>query len=146
MWNIPVARMKMRSAHTVPLTDDVLALLASLPRFDRGDHLFSATFGVTPVNGFSKAKRRIDAAMGKTAPWVLHDIRRTMRTHLSALPIPDSVRELTIGHLKAGLHRVYDQHAYLDEKRHALELWSARLRDILQPAPANVVKLAKARR
>jgi hypothetical protein len=30
--------------------------------------------------------------------WTFHDIRRTMRTHLSALPIPDLVRELVIGH------------------------------------------------
>ena len=155
VWNVPVARMKMKAAHTVPLTDDVLALLKGLPRFDRGDHVFSTTFGLTPVNGFSKAKRAIDTAMleelnkmdpkAKLVPWVLHDIRRSMRTHLSALPVPDLVRELVIGHLKRGLHRIYDQHAYLDEKRHALELWSARLRDILTPPPANVIKIREAR-
>jgi integrase len=151
VWNIPVLRMKAKAAHTVPLTDDVLALLKELPRFDRGDHLFSTTFGLTPVNGFSKAKRAIDTVMleelkkidpkAKLVPWVLHDVRRSMRTHLSALPVPDMVRELIIGHTQKGLHKIYDQHSYLDEKRHALELWSARLRDILTPPPANVVKL-----
>ena len=50
-------------------------------------------------------------------PWIIHDIRRTMRTGLSALPVPDLVRELVIAHTKPGLHKVYDQHAYLDEKR-----------------------------
>jgi hypothetical protein len=116
-----------------------------LPRFDRGDHVFSTTFGVKPVNGFSKAKQAIDAEMPKMPGWVLHDIRRTVRTHLSALPVPDLVRELVIGHTKPGLHKVYDQHAYVAEKRHALELWSARLRDILTPAPANVVKMRRGR-
>ena len=75
---------------------------------------------------------------------VLHDIRRTMRTHLSALPITDRVRELVIAHAQPGLHKVYDQHAYLEpEKRHALELWAARLPDsIVAPAQgANVVAL-----
>ena len=67
-------------------------------------------------------------------PWVIHDVRRTMRTGLSALPVPDLVRELVIAHTKPGLHKVYDQHAYLDEKRRALDLWTARLRDILKPA------------
>jgi hypothetical protein len=75
------------------------------------------------------------------APWVIHDIRRTMRTGLSALPIPDLVRELVIAHTKPGLHKVYDQHAYLDKKRDALERWDARLRDIIQPPPANVVAI-----
>jgi hypothetical protein len=64
-----------------------------------------------------------------------------VRTGLWALPVPDLVRELVIAHTKPGLHKVYDQHIYLDEKRHALELWAGRLRDIVQPVPANVVKL-----
>jgi hypothetical protein len=82
---------------------------------------------------------------GKLSPFVLHDIRRSMRTGLSALPVPDLVRELVIGHTKPGLHRVYDQYAYVDEKRHALELWAKRLRDIVTPPPPNVVELARAR-
>jgi hypothetical protein len=69
-----------------------------------------------------------------------------VRTALSAMPVPDLVRELVIGQTKPGLHKVYDQHAYLDEKRHALELWAARLREIVTPPPANVVKLRRGRR
>jgi hypothetical protein len=42
------------------------------------------------------------------------------------------------------LHRVYDQHAYAAEKRHALELWAARLRNIVVPPPPNVVELTRA--
>lgn len=64
-----------------------------------------------------------------------------MRTGLSALPIPDLVRELVIGHTRPNLHKVYDQYAYLDEKRRALELWASRLRSIVEPAPARVVPL-----
>src|SRR5450759_2714817 len=118
-------------------------------RHPRRNYLFSTTMGARPVSGFSKTKQRLDKEMltelGNLEPWVIHDIRRTMRTGLSALPVPDLVRELVIGHTKPGLHKVYDQHAYIDEKRHALELWAARLHDIVQPAPANVVKLARKR-
>jgi integrase len=136
LWTIPAERMKADAAHVVPLSDDVLAILHDLPRFKSGDCLFSATFGKTPVNGFSKAKSRLDAAMaaelGKAVPpFVIHDIRRTMRTGLSALPVPDLIRELVIAHTKPGLHKVYDQHAYAAEKRHALELWARRLRSII---------------
>jgi integrase len=141
LWTIPAERMKGDAVHVVPLTDDVIAILQALPRFKKGDYVFSTMYGAKPVNGFSKAKARLDAAMGTPEPFVIHDIRRTMRTELSALPIPDRVRELVIAHAPPGLHKVYDQYAYLDEKRHALELWAARLRNIVTPLPANVVVL-----
>jgi hypothetical protein len=50
------------------------------------------------------------------------------------LPVPegDLVRELVIAHAKPGLHKVYDQFAYLGEKRKALELWAAKLKSILE--------------
>ena len=48
---------------------------------------------------------------------------------------------MVIGHARKGLARVYDQHQYLDEMREALELWAGRLRDIVTPPPANVVKM-----
>jgi hypothetical protein len=41
------------------------------------------------------------------------------------------------------LHKVYDQYAYLDEKRYALDAWAARLRDIVEPPKANVVELKR---
>jgi integrase len=159
LWTIPAERMKADAAHVVPLSDDVIAILRSLPSFRRGDYLFSTTFGEKPVNGFSKAKERLDRRMlrswralgrvrgedrrqARIEPWVIHDIRRTMRTGLSTLPVPDLVRELVIAHTKPGLHKVYDQHAYLDEKRRALDLWAARLRSIVEPAPAaNVIQM-----
>jgi integrase len=152
LWVIPAERMKADAAHVVPLTDDAIEILRSLPRFTKGDHLFSTTFGVTHVTAFSKAKTRLDKMMaaeldGEIKPFVIHDVRRTMRTGLSALPVPDLVRELVIGHTKPGLHRVYDQHAYLAEKRHALELWAARLREIItSKRPAKVVALRGAAR
>jgi len=51
--------------------------------------------------------------------------------------VPDLVRELVIAHSKPGLHKVYDQFAYLDEKRAALTAWEARLRSIVTPPPAS---------
>jgi integrase len=136
IWRIPAERMKAKAAHVLPLTSDAVRILEKLLPFDRGDFLFSTTFGKKPVSGFSKAKVRLEALMTAelkrpVEPFVIHDIRRTMRTGLSALPIPDLVRELVIAHSKPGLHKVYDQHAYFDEKRHALELWQARVREIV---------------
>jgi integrase len=135
LWTIPADRMKGKEArtHEVPLAPDTLALLKSLPRF-KGDYVFTTTDGAKPVNGFSKAKERIDK-LSEVKGWIFHDLRRTARTHFSALPVPDMVRELVIAHAQPALHQVYDQHSYRDEKRECLTLWEARLRGILAPKP-----------
>jgi integrase len=151
LWLIPAARMKSDAGHAVPLAPDVVELLQSLPRFSKGDFLFTSSYGIRAATGFTKAKRKLDARMlaelKTLPPFVIHDIRRTMRTGLSSLPgVSDLVRELVIAHTRPGMHRVYDQFAYLDEKRHALELWSQRLRNIVTPSPANVIEIAKGRR
>jgi len=148
LWTIPAERYKTASPHVVPLSDDAIAILDKLPHFKSGDYMFTTTFGVRPFGGFSKLKARLDKLMeGKVAgPWILHDIRKTVRTQLSALPVADNVRELVIGHAQPGLHAVYDQHSYINEKRRALELWAARLRDIVSPPPpADVLPMRKKR-
>jgi integrase len=137
LWTIPARRMKAGAAHEVPLSNDALTLLRCLPRGKGGEFVFSSSDGVRPIQRFSAEKERLDAAMrrelgGKLDAFVVHDIRRSMRTALSAIPnITDLVRELVIGHSKPELHKVYDQHAYRDEKRHALDAWAAQLRDIV---------------
>jgi integrase len=136
LLTIPASRMKGKDSrtHEVPLAPDALALLKSLPRFSKGDYVFTTTAGKKPVNGFSQAKERINKLSNVTG-WVFHDLRRTMRTHLSALPVQDMVRELVIAHAQPGLHKVYDQHSYRDEKRECLMLWEARLNSLLNPKP-----------
>jgi integrase len=155
LWTIPKERMKSDAAHVVPLAPMAAEIFKSLPTLTQGPHLFTTTLGAKPVNGFSKAKARLDALMRDEIKriaeaegedpssvtlknWVIHDLRRTGRTHLSALPVPDLVRELVIAHRKPGLHRVYDQYAYIDEKRRALDLWENQLRGIVEPVSYNV--------
>jgi integrase len=142
LWVIPPERMKGDAAHEVPLAPAAVAILKSLPRW-RGDFVFSTTGGERPISGFSKMKLKIDAAIAEPiAPWRFHDLRRTMRTGLGALPIPNNV---AIAHAQPGLHRVYDLHGYREEKRRAFELWASRLAEIVEPGePSNVVKLKTA--
>jgi integrase len=145
IWTVPPERFKSNASHLVPLSDGAVAILEALPRFTKGDHLFTTTYGEKPISGFSKGKDRLDKLMTEhlgsaPSPWVIHDIRRTVRTRLASLRVPDLVAEMVIGHGRKGLQRVYDQHRYVDEMREALELWAARLRDIVTP-PNNVVRM-----
>jgi integrase len=148
-WTIPAARFKSDSEHVVPLTPDMVALLTALPQFCSGDLLFSTTFGNKPVNGFSKCTTRLQRLMreelgGELQPFTIHDLRRTVRTRLSELRVPEHIAEAVIGHAKRGLARVYNQHRYRGEIREALEQWNARLRAIAHPPAANVVVMRSA--
>lgn len=161
VWVIPAARMKGKNSkakpHAVPLTPDMLHILESLPLFAGADFLFSYT-GRVPAAMSAEVKDAIDKRMARTLkalarqrgddpvelqPWRNHDIRRTVRTSLSSLKIPDEVAEAVMGHARPGIKAVYDLHHYLPEKRDALERWGSKLRSIVEPAPteSNVVKL-----
>jgi integrase len=153
VWVIPAARMKKTRSGAkpfmVPLTVAMMDVLQDkdFPHFNSGDCLFSFTFGKTPVqpHSFSNVKEQLDTLMreeldGSLSDFVNHDIRRTVRSHLSALRIAEEVREAVLAHTRGGIKRVYDQHDYLAEKLEALTLWNARLRSIVDPPPANVVK------
>jgi integrase len=126
LWVIPTARMKMKMAHTVPLVPEVRALLAELPRFGDNDLVFGRRIG-----GFHYIKRKLDVLMPGVPPFVLHDIRRSVRTGLSALRIPAETAERTIGHGPTGLQRVYDRHDFLVEKTQALLAWATHLMRIV---------------
>ncbi|MGH6865573.1 MAG: tyrosine-type recombinase/integrase [Methyloceanibacter sp.] len=149
-WTVPSERFKSKSTHLVPLSDSAVALLKSLPVHNKGKYVFTTSFGLKPVTGFTRAKERIDKIMTEElgeafAPFRLHDIRRTVRTRLAGLRIADEVAEMIIGHGRKGIQRVYDLHQYETEMREALELWAARLRSIVTPPPDNLVRLLKER-
>jgi integrase len=163
-WTIPAERMKGKNSkakpHKVPLTPQMLALLEELPQFVGGDYLFSHTAGKSPAVISSDIKKALDARMLRTLralaktrgddpavlelkPWVNHDLRRSVRSGLSPLKVPEEVREAVLAHVRPGIKKNYDVHEYFDEKRDALVQWGARLRSIVEPAPveSNVVKL-----
>jgi integrase len=153
-WLIPAARMKGKKSkarpHLVPLTDDMLGIINGLPRFDGGEFLFSRSRGKAPVNFGAKIKRKLDDAMlaelGKLSAWVNHDIRRSVKTNMSALRIPPVVSEAVLAHVQPGIAARYDVHDYRAEKLEALTAWGARLRQIVDPesTPSNVLRLPRA--
>jgi integrase len=152
VWTVPAARMKKTGSeakpHMVPLTDAMLEVLETLPRFPNGKFLFSSRNGMQPIKAvyFGGPKIKLDRLMqqmlGNEPPaWTNHDIRRTVRTKLSALRIPEEVREAVLAHARPGIKGHYDMHHYLDEKRDALTLWATKLRDIVEPSQSVVVEL-----
>jgi integrase len=133
---VPAAFFKGGRPHIVPLCDEAWSILQSLPRWTKGDFIFTTTSGLRPVNGFSKGKELLDRglvaelkAAGVAAkdvePWVVHDIRRTVRSGLSRLGVDVITAELVIGHKLKGIVGVYDRYERLSERRQALSQWAS---------------------
>ena len=66
--------------------------------------------------------------------WVNHDLRRVVRSGLSALRVPHNVAEAVLAHRPPGIVGTYNLHEYEDEKAEALEKWAQRLAIHRQPA------------
>jgi integrase len=129
-WVIPPAKFKADRAHLMPLADETLALFETMPKFG-GPFLLTTTGGKRPIGGFADIKTSIDAASGVSG-WVFHDIRRSVRTRLSALGVNADVAELCLGHRVGGaIRQTYDVHQFHDERRAAFDLWARTLRSII---------------
>jgi integrase len=139
---VPAERFKMNSQHVIHLSDDAMEILSALPRWSGGDYVFSTLNGAQPVRGFgSRAKANLNHTMG-VSDWVIHDLRRVVRSRLAELRVVEHVAEMVIGHSRRGLQRVYDQYRYKTEIAEALQAWARHLRAIVRPPPRqNVVPL-----
>ena len=141
IWIIPGHRTKNGVEHECPLSSLAIQEIKTVPRFTAGDFVFTTQFGRRAISGFSKAKMRLDRYSGVTG-WRIHDIRRTVRTGLAELGVPEIVGEKCLNHVERNmLVKTYNRHAYLDEKRDALERWAGHVRDIVRPPPENVVRM-----
>ena len=156
VWTLPRHKAKNDRVHEVQLSEAASDVLRSLPRI--GNSLVFSTTGETAVSGFSKSKRRLDAAMlkakreelgarkGDAIPgWTLHDFRRTAATGMARMNIPPHVVDKILNHVSGtirGVAAVYNRFAYLDERRAALEAWGRYLTSA-QPAKSNGLHLRK---
>jgi integrase len=136
-------RTKSSAAHILPLGTTALKIVTRrMADTDRGqEYLFGRE-----LRGFGKVSKRITQGCEH---FTIHDLRRTMRTRLASLRVPEHIAEAAIGHAKKGLQRVYNQYAYADELREAFERYDELVRGIVetpraqQPAPLQATTLAK---
>nr|WP_037460720.1 site-specific integrase [Sinorhizobium fredii] len=141
-WTIPEERTKNGKEHVVPLSALVLQIIQALPKV--GKQFLLSTTGETPVSGFSRAKKIVDAEMlalvkNEAAergldpdkvmlePWTFHDLRRTAASGMARLGFPVHVVEAVINHKSGtikGVAAIYNRYEYLEEKRQALTAWA----------------------
>jgi integrase len=143
LWTLPAVRTKNCREHEVPLSRHAVALLP--PRREGRALVFGQ--GKGGFSGFSRAKARLDKAAGLAMPWVLHDIRRSLVTHMNELGIDPHVIEAVVNHVsgaRGGIAGRYNFAAYREQKRVALQRWADWVAAVVEGrAPAgNVVAFA----
>lgn len=143
VWTIPAARAKNGRAHLVDLAPEAIAEIRATPRI--GEYVLGVA-GRSPLQGWSKAKRNLDAKLaevaaetGAPAPstWRIHDLRRTAATGMAGLGFGPHVVERVLNHVsgaQGGLVGVYQRHEYRNERKAALMAWAS---IVASPAGAN---------
>lgn len=118
LWTIPSARTKNHRQHVVPLTGPALAIVRDGLPFHVGSWMWN--------------KSELDARV-RLAPWVVHDLRRSVATGMANLGILPHVVEAVLNHVsgsRAGVAGIYNRARYADEIRDALSRWSAHISDL----------------
>jgi integrase len=141
-WVLPAARAKNNHAHTLPLPPPAWAIINSVPRLAERNHLF----GVRAERGFSTwalAKSNLDKRLGDTvAPFVLHDLRRTVATKMADLAVQPHIIEEILNHRgghKAGIAGIYNRSSYVREVKAAMALWADYVRALAEGGAPKIV-------
>jgi integrase len=126
---VPATHYKTGKPEVVPLSRQARVIVEALPSPETGSYLLSSLGGARPISGFSKAKSKVDALIEadretSLSPWVIHDLRRSMATHMERLGIAPHIIEVCIGHKLKGIAAAYRHYSYLAEKASALQLWA----------------------
>ena len=96
LWTLPRERAKNGRQHTVPLSD--LAAKVVLDPLPRSEFVFTKNRR-SPICEFARLKCRLDALMpSDTAPWVLHDLRRSFASGCARLGVAIHVVEKCLNH------------------------------------------------
>jgi integrase len=154
----PSTRTKNRRDHEIPMSGTARGILESRDRRVGRDLVFGT--GKGPFSGWSNAKETLDARLlearkethgKKTKPlprWRLHDIRRSVATHLAENGVQPHVIEAVLNHVsghKAGVAGVYNRALYAAEKAAALALWDDQLASIVSGKTQTIIPLKASR-
>lgn len=139
-WTVPAKRMKAGKQHIVPLSDDAVALLKVLPRFEGTNLVFPAPrLGQLSDMSLSAVIRRMEVDA------VPHGFRSTFRDWCSEFTAyPHEVAEMALAHtIPNAVERAYRRGDLLTKRRRLMEDWSKFLD--AKPGSGNVVPLQEAR-
>lgn len=130
-WTIPAVKAKNANLHRVPLTNLAKEILHELKSLTNGSkwlfpspkgdgHIIPTTIDHALRNNFDK--------FDSVKPFTPHDLRRTAASHMTALGVSRLVVSKLLNHADRTVTAIYDRHSYDNEKKQAMDAWSAKLR------------------
>jgi integrase len=138
-WTIPETRANAGRGHVLPLSNWALEELESLKVLAAGSrYVLPNSEKSAPANplcitrGVARCLNRFKTH-GVSA-FTPHDLRRTGRTGLAKLGVKTDIAERVLNRARERVEATADGHAYIAEKREALEKWAHYLAD-LRDAP-----------
>lgn len=142
IWTIPAGRMKGRVAHRVPLTDEALAILASLPRITGEPWVFPGGRAGRPLSGMAMLmamRKRGYGVGGERGDYVPHGFRSSFRDYCGEISsAPRHVAEAALAHVNGDkVEAAYLRSDLFDRRRRLMEEWSA----FVTRPPAKVLDL-----
>lgn len=135
---------------TIPFTPLIIGWIKELKKYTgHSEYLFPAlskkakapTLCAGTINNAIISLRAI---MPECEHFVPHDLRHTMRSHLSALGVSENIAERCLNHKRPGIIDKYDHHKFIDERRKALDLWTDLLAALDKGESYNVTPINKA--
>lgn len=128
VWVLPEMNCKSRRQHILPLTPQVLAMLA---RYRQALPDARAQIDwVFPVRGGARLSPTTASAMFRSlsgGKWSSHDLRKLMRDCLADLGVDFFIGERLINHSLGKVSETYLTRDVMERCREALERWHARL-------------------
>jgi integrase len=159
-WVLPADRTKRANALRIPLSSlsrSILKEALADQQRPKGSPFVFSTTGETSVSGFTKARRRLDAAIADARKkraldagaepqsmdhWTVHDLRTTFNTHAcERLGVDANVADRILNHVATAttskIMRVYNKSELFEPRRKALADWAALLEaEVIRAVPA----------
>jgi integrase len=141
-------RIKNKKRLKLTLPPVAIEILRSAKPADGRVFVFGRDGNRSGFSGWAWGKldleKRITDIRGKSLEaFVLHDLRRTMRTGLGRLGVAPHISELAINHVKKGMEKIYDKHDYQPAITAALAAWADHVMAVVEgrERASNVVGL-----
>jgi integrase len=143
LWTVAAERTKNGREHTLPLPSSFWDIVTSVPCLANRDYLFGVR--AEGYGNWAEGKATLDKALGDSvAPFVLHDIRRTVATKMADLGIQPHVIEQILNHQsghKSGVAGICNRSSYEREVKTALALWADHVRTLVEGGERKVVNM-----
>lgn len=142
-WAIPAERTKNGFNHTVHLSPLALATIEELSLASGQQFLFQSytTRQPRPVAETNSSIRKLKRLV-PVQNWRMHDLRRSVATHMAKLEVLPHIVEVVLNHrsgFRSGVAAIYNRYQYEKEARDALDLWANTLKEWIEYSPPDAM-------